>query len=307
MIIANPIYDVVFKYLLEDIEIARELLSTILGEEIVSLVVKPQETTTETASQSITIFRLDFKAVVKTKTGENKLILIELQKAKRLFDIMRFRRYLGENYQKEEQPIDAKDPSEAGPLPIVTIYFLGFNLEAVETPVLVVKRAFFNAATGEKLLSNIKEPFVQLLTHESYIIQIRRLTITLQTKLEQVLQVFSQETQTDDKHKLSVTEGYANPLVKKMVSRLGRAIASEEVRKQMNAEDEVERIFERELGNVWKKAEQAMREKEEALQQKEEALQQKEEERKQKEEALLMTEDLRRQIEALQKQINPKG
>lgn len=35
MIIANPIYDVVFKDLLEDIEIARELLSTILGEEIV--------------------------------------------------------------------------------------------------------------------------------------------------------------------------------------------------------------------------------------------------------------------------------
>jgi tryptophan 2,3-dioxygenase len=27
MIIANPIYDVVFKYLLEDVEIARELLT----------------------------------------------------------------------------------------------------------------------------------------------------------------------------------------------------------------------------------------------------------------------------------------
>jgi hypothetical protein len=37
MIIANPIYDVVFKYLLEDLEIARELLSMILGEEIVSI------------------------------------------------------------------------------------------------------------------------------------------------------------------------------------------------------------------------------------------------------------------------------
>jgi hypothetical protein len=30
LIIANPLYDVVFKYLLEDIDIARELLSTIL-------------------------------------------------------------------------------------------------------------------------------------------------------------------------------------------------------------------------------------------------------------------------------------
>jgi hypothetical protein len=47
MIIANPIYDVVFKYLLEDIEIARELLSTILGEEIVSLNLRPQEAANE--------------------------------------------------------------------------------------------------------------------------------------------------------------------------------------------------------------------------------------------------------------------
>jgi hypothetical protein len=47
MIIANPIYDVVFKYLLEDIEIARDLLSTILGEEVVSLELKAQETASE--------------------------------------------------------------------------------------------------------------------------------------------------------------------------------------------------------------------------------------------------------------------
>ena len=47
MIIANPIYDSVFKYLLEDIDIAKELLSTIIGAEIVSLSVKPQETTAE--------------------------------------------------------------------------------------------------------------------------------------------------------------------------------------------------------------------------------------------------------------------
>ncbi len=46
MIIANPIYDVMFKYLLEDMEIARELLSTILGEEVQSLEVKHQETST---------------------------------------------------------------------------------------------------------------------------------------------------------------------------------------------------------------------------------------------------------------------
>ena len=62
MIIANPIYDVVFKYLLEDTEIARELLSTILGEHIAILTVKPQETLVKSDSGDIKIFHLDFKA-----------------------------------------------------------------------------------------------------------------------------------------------------------------------------------------------------------------------------------------------------
>lgn len=66
MIIANPIYDVVFKYLLEDADIARDLLSTILGEEVVYLEFKPQETSTE-SSEGIKILRLDFKAIIKKK------------------------------------------------------------------------------------------------------------------------------------------------------------------------------------------------------------------------------------------------
>lgn len=82
MLIANPIYDVVFKYLLEDVEIARELLSAILGETVQNLEVKPQETATETAS-GIHILRFDFKATIKTQEGKQRQVLIELQKAKK--------------------------------------------------------------------------------------------------------------------------------------------------------------------------------------------------------------------------------
>lgn len=91
MIIANPIYDVVFKYLLEDIDIARELLSVILNEEIITLEVNPQERSNELADEKIKILRFDFKAVVKNKDGELKNVLMELQKAKPSFDIIRFR------------------------------------------------------------------------------------------------------------------------------------------------------------------------------------------------------------------------
>ena len=69
MIIANPIYDVVFKYLLEDVEIAMELLSTILGEEIQSLELKPQETATEKSGGGISILRFDFKGNINAATS----------------------------------------------------------------------------------------------------------------------------------------------------------------------------------------------------------------------------------------------
>ncbi len=43
MIIANPIYDVVFKYLMEDERIARTILSALLKVDVVAVEVRPHE------------------------------------------------------------------------------------------------------------------------------------------------------------------------------------------------------------------------------------------------------------------------
>ncbi len=247
MIIANPIYDVVFRYLLEDIEIASELLSTILGEEIISLELKPQETTTENTSGSISILRFDFKAIIKTQTGEQKKVLIELQKAKQVFDVMRFRRYLGDNYRKEDTVLDESGESVKIPLPIVTIYFLGFSLDNIKRAVVKISHNYEDVNTKEIL--DVKEDFVELLTHDSFLIQLRVLPRKSRTKLEKVLQVFNPEFGSeDDKHQLNFTGDLNEPLVQKMVSRLERAMASEEVRNKMDVEDDIDRIFARELG-----------------------------------------------------------
>ena len=188
MIIANPIYDVVFKYLLEDAEIARDLLSTILGEEVVQLEFKPQETSTE-SSDSIKILRLDFKAIIKKKDGSFFKVLIELQKSKQVFDVMRFRRYLGDNYRKEDQMIENDGIAVFRPLPIITIYFLGFLLNNVPSAVIKVKREYVDAVTEEIL--GVKDDFVELLTHDSYMIQVGRLTKESHGKLDRVMQIFS--------------------------------------------------------------------------------------------------------------------
>ena len=246
MIIANPIYDVVFKYLLEDANIARDLLSTILGEEVVQLEFKPQETSTET-SDSIKILRLDFKAIIKKKDGSLFKVLIELQKSKQVFDVMRFRRYLGDNYRKEDQMIDSDGVAVIRPLPIITIYFLGFLLNNVPSGVIKVKREYVDAVTEEIL--GVKDDFVELLTHDSYMIQVGRLPIESRGKLDRVMQIFSPMYQDKaDKHQVDFQGDIHDPLVWKMVERLGRAIASDEYRDKMDVEDEIDRIFERELG-----------------------------------------------------------
>ncbi len=303
MIIANPLYDVVFKYLLEDVEIARELLSTILGEEVQSVEVKPQETSTET-SGDIRILRFDFKAVIKNPNGEVNKVLIELQKAKKAFDVMRFRRYLGDNYRKEDDVLNDKGEPEKLPLPIITIYFLGFPLNSIQSGVVKISREYRDVVTQEIL--DIKEDFVELLTHDSYLIQVRKLAKAARNKLERVLHIFSPIYQsTSDKHQLDFQGDTNDPLVKKMVDRLGRAIASEEIRDLMDVEDELERIFDREM----KKKDEIIAEKEEIIAEKDKLLieekKRAEEEKKRAEEEIQKNLELQRQIEELKKQIKP--
>ena len=81
MLIANPIYDIIFKYLMEDATIAKYIISAITNIEILSLKIQPQEIVTHVEG-NITIFRIDFKAVIKTKKGNLETVLIELQKSK---------------------------------------------------------------------------------------------------------------------------------------------------------------------------------------------------------------------------------
>ncbi|MCU0339545.1 MAG: hypothetical protein MUE30_06655 [Spirosomaceae bacterium] len=315
MLIANPIYDVVFKYLLEDIEIARELLSTILGEEVVGLDLKPQESTIENSAAGVSILRFDFKAIIKTQSGEYKKALIELQKAKQAFDAIRFRRYLGDNYQKEDEILDDNGESKKAPLPIVTIYFLGFPLDNIKSAVVKINREYRDVITQELL--NVKEDFVELLTHDSYLIQLKLLEGKSRTKLEKVLQIFSSEFKTEDKHLLDFKGDLNDPLVQKMVVRLGRAIASEEIRNIMDIEDEIDRAFERATGKLYsiiaakeqeieleRQKTETERQKAEAERQKAEAERQKAEAERQKAEAERQkAENLLKELEELRKQM----
>ncbi len=259
ILIANPLYDVVFKYLLEDTLIAKELLSTIIGVNIVEISIKPQETVVnDETSGEVKIFRLDFKAVIKMADGVHKTVLIELQKAKKSYDISRFRIYLGENYKKQETITLENGTQEPASLEIVSIYILGFNLDGVEVPVLKVSRTYTDAITNEIVTAN--NEFITKLTHESYTIQVRRLKKAQRNKLEEVLEIFNQDNVTKNLQNIEITDESKNPLVKKIVKRLSKAASNETIKRTMDAEDMIERLINREAKEQIKIYEEKLRE-----------------------------------------------
>ena len=248
MRIINPIYDVAFKYLMEDTEIARKLIEKIIGEDIKSLELQPREVTSKFEKIGILIFRLDFKATILTKTGEYKTVLIELQKAKMYDDLLRFRRYLGDNYRKQVDVKTEFGTTEERTLPITTIYFLGFPLPQIETSVLKINREYHDLISGKKL--DVKTEFVEKLTHDSFVILITELPPKERTELEGVLKVFNQNYQLDSDARLldiDESEYVESELFQAMFKRLQKGATDGDVLLKMELEEEVENTIEKHL------------------------------------------------------------
>ncbi len=182
MIIANPAYDTVFKYLMDDNKIAIKLLSLILDKNIISLDHRPTEQRNPLEDRDITILHIDFSAVVELEDGSTQHIIIELQKAREATDIPRFRRYLATQYASSDNYYAKDDKLTA--MPIFSIYFLGHYLEHTKVPVITVDRVYKDRTTGEVIKE--KKQFIEALTHDSIIIQIPALKSHRRNKLEQV-------------------------------------------------------------------------------------------------------------------------
>ena len=269
MQIANPVYDAVFKYLMEDNIIARLIVSTIIGQEIVELELRPQEKTVLLEKYSIQVYRLDFSARIKTSDGEYKNILIEIQKAKLAEDIMRFRKYLGEQYIKAETAADGTKIA----LPIITIYFLGFSLNNIESQAIKVNRIYIDAVTGEEIQE--RNDFIEQLSHNCYIIQIPRLKPRRRNKLEEMLNLFDQSRIKDDRYLLNINETDVGEDFQSVAKRLERAAMDKEIRDKLEFEEEMENIIDNKERFFLKQIEEnakALEEKDKALEEKDKAL-----------------------------------
>ena len=236
--IANPIYDSVFKYLMEDERIAKIILSALLKREVVDVKVRRNEYTNGTRDK-VSMFRIDFGAQIRKQDGSLQLILIELQKTWLETETLRFRQYLGAHYANPENILQENNP-EGYAIPMVTVYLLGHRVGDIEEPVLYVNHKAFNYQ-GLEVSKGIPDPFVDSLVHDSIIVQIPLLHGQINNRLDKVLSVFDQHlkdgmnrqvlTLDDDKYSGDNDMDY-------LLRRLTAAASDSKLRHDMNVEDE---------------------------------------------------------------------
>ncbi|MDR1594062.1 MAG: hypothetical protein LBS43_06200 [Prevotellaceae bacterium] len=287
-IIANPIYDTVFKRLMENERIAKFFLSTILGKQVVSVEVRPQEFTYKNETKQTkakakekveqdysnigySIYRIDFMATIKTKTGNYRKILIEVQKSWDEDDLMRFRNYLGEQYKRKEI-VDGKEIA----LPITTIYILGFPLADIETACLRVKRYYEDMIEGKKI--EAKSPFIESLTHDSYVIQATRITDKrYKRKLDKLLSLFEQNhffvagSEVSKHYQLQSHDDD----IQLITSVLHDMIANQKEREEIEKEAEALRIIDDLFGKKNREQKQMLEENAKTLEEKDKVIEEK--------------------------------
>ena len=235
--VANPLYDAVFKYLMEDDRIAKTILSALLKKKVIDVKIRRNEYANLTRRESISMFRIDFAATVLDEDNQPHLMLIELQKTWLPTETLRFRRYLALQYNNEENMLKEEHGKYA--IPMVAIYLLGHCVGEIEEPVIYVNHHAYNY-DGKKVEEGIPDPFVESLQHDSIIVQIPLLHGRVNNRLEKVLCLFDQTNVADNKKVIKVDDKQfeGDNDMEYIVRRLQSAAADPDMRYQMNAEDE---------------------------------------------------------------------
>jgi len=244
MKIANPIYDIVFKYLMEDERIARTILSALLRCEVTHVEQRRNEYVKK-EFKGLTLSRIDFGATVVDETGEEKLMLVEMQKTWVETETLRFRQYLAEQYNNKENMVKGEGGEYA--LPMITVYLLGHLVGDIEEPVLYVRQQAYDYR-DRVVTKGLPDPFVDSLTHGSIIVQIPRLRGLINNRLFKVLSIFDQShAERCNKQMIDIDEAayeddeYMQPIFR----RLLEAASDDDVRKEMNMEDEIASVLEK--------------------------------------------------------------
>ena len=286
IIIPNPIYDVVFKYLMEDIESAKIILSTLTGENILKLKFEPtshsEKINPPESEKSIKLFHLDFTATIALPNGTEELVMIELQKANKASDIFRFKRYISANFQKKQikEVVNSRTKAieeKAFPIRLLPIFILNFRIENEINDLVIKINRVKHGLFKDKNLQKQNE-FIDHLSYDLLVVQLPNLkrinkseyeNDEKKAKLFALLKLFDQQSQVSDNvHRLRVFKALFPGFLERVITRLKAAYADNpNLENQMFAEDEyLSELIRRdnEIAFFKTKADEERKEKEEA-------------------------------------------
>jgi len=284
MQIANPLYDVVFKYMMEDSKVAKTFLSMLIEMDIIELNFMPQELALTKKEEDdlglmLSVYRLDFSAKIKTKEGHEQLIIIEVQKAKHHSESIRFRKYLGKQYLNKDLFFEEEDGNRTFKIgvPIYSIYFLGEGIkEVLDIPILNIKNIYLDRYSHDEI--DIHNKFLKSLYHEGIIVNIPALNKKYRDELELLLSIFDQSNRMSNHHILNIEMEDIPDRIKPIFRRLQTATQVKEVMDKMELEDDFyDEIseYESRIAKAKELKEAAEKEKEAAEKEKEAAIRQK--------------------------------
>jgi hypothetical protein len=243
MLIANPIYDTVFKHLLENQRVAKFFIGTLLGKPILSVSIRsPERTYIDPRDQGLKLLRMDFTVEIETEDGGSQKVIIEMQKSDKLVtDVSRFRRYLGHEYMYDT-------------IPIISIYVLGFSLPGIDTACLRISRGYYDLIEDKEIAA--VSDFAERLTHDCYIVQVPRIQPRLKTPLDRLLSVFEQKDFID---KTEADKTYDYPIsddgVKEMTDILHYISTDPKGRKELEDERYYRQYVDDTFGGLYREIE----------------------------------------------------
>lgn len=303
IIIPNPIYDVVFKYLMEDMESATIVLSTLINQKIKNLKLEPithaekrpnltqAEIQDPKTKEDIRLFHLDFTATVELPDGTEEVIMIELQKASLPDDILRFKRYISKNFQRKLE-VERPHPTSGGleivekPLRLIPIFILNFRIENEVNDLLIQTSRIKNGVFKNKTLG--ENFFIDHLSYDVWIVQLPNLQYITEEdyagdeykeKLYSLLKLFDQKSKVKgNEHRLRFIRRFFPGFLDRVIKRLQAAsINNQELEEQMQIEDDYLKILikrDNTISALEMKLEQVIYEKDQVISEKDKEIEQ---------------------------------
>jgi hypothetical protein len=268
IIIPNPIYDVVFRYLMADYESALIVLSTLINEKIKKLHLEPlthpekkepiSKVKDPKTEDDVRLFHLDFTATIELADGTEELIMIELQKASEPEDIFRFKRYISKNFQ-QKNIVELTDPRTQAikvverPIRLIPIFILNFRIENEVNDLLIkINRLKIGVFKNETLKKH--NEFIDNLSYDMLVVQLPNLhnikeeeylQDEYKKKLYALLKLFDQKEQVkNNEHRLRLIRKMLPGFLDRVIARLQAADSENpDLEENMFIEDEILKIL----------------------------------------------------------------